>query len=225
MEGIGLEGHFIVPNPPLIRAVLDKLAILKLPIWLTEVDISKNLDKEIQIRAKYVEMVLREGFSHPGVNGIILWSGLHSNGCYQMCLTDTNFHNLPAGDIVDNLLKEWQTGVVQERRRRQRLLFVWNCVVIFSWVSSAFADVARWSWLLSVLTIAACCVELMLLSFFAGERGNWWHHFCVAAVAGRRPPSRLVAHRLELLPAMEVHWWSSCACQSFPLLFAARSPG
>lgn len=30
-----------------------------------------------------------------------------------MCLTDTNFHNLPAGDIVDNLLKEWQTGVVQ----------------------------------------------------------------------------------------------------------------
>uniref|UniRef100_M1DT08 Endo-1,4-beta-xylanase A n=1 Tax=Solanum tuberosum TaxID=4113 RepID=M1DT08_SOLTU len=50
MEGIGLEGHFTVPNPPLIRAVLDKLAILKLPIWLTEVDISKNLDKEIQIR-------------------------------------------------------------------------------------------------------------------------------------------------------------------------------
>jgi len=58
-------------------------------------------------------MVLREGFSHPGVNGIMLWTGLHSNGCYQMCLTDTNFHNLPAGDIVDNLLKEWQTGVVQ----------------------------------------------------------------------------------------------------------------
>jgi len=50
MEGIGLEGHFTVPNPPLIRAVLDKLATLKLPIWLTEVDISKNLDKEIHIK-------------------------------------------------------------------------------------------------------------------------------------------------------------------------------
>lgn len=50
MDGIGLEGHFTVPNPPLIRAVLDKLAILKLPIWLTEVDISKNLDKEIQVK-------------------------------------------------------------------------------------------------------------------------------------------------------------------------------
>uniref|UniRef100_A0A3Q7EVW8 GH10 domain-containing protein n=1 Tax=Solanum lycopersicum TaxID=4081 RepID=A0A3Q7EVW8_SOLLC len=112
MDGIGLEGHFTVPNPPLIRAVLDKLATLKLPIWLTEVDISKNLDKETQVRARYLEMVLREGFSHPGVNGIMLWTGLHSNGCYQMCLTDNDFHNLPAGDIVDNLLKEWQTGVV-----------------------------------------------------------------------------------------------------------------
>ncbi|XP_055815553.1 endo-1,4-beta-xylanase 5 isoform X2 [Solanum dulcamara] len=110
MDGIGLEGHFTVPNPPLIRAVLDKLATLKLPIWLTEVDISKNLDKETQ--ARYLEMVLREGFSHPGVNGIMLWTALHPNGCYQMCLTDNYFHNLPAGDIVDNLLKEWQTGVV-----------------------------------------------------------------------------------------------------------------
>ncbi|PHT41889.1 hypothetical protein CQW23_20743 [Capsicum baccatum] len=110
MDGIGLEGHFTVPNPPLIRAVLDKLATLKLPIWLTEVDISKNLDKETQ--ARYLEMVLREGFSHPGVNGIMLWTALHPDGCYQMCLTDNNFDNLPTGDIVDNLLKEWQTRVV-----------------------------------------------------------------------------------------------------------------
>ncbi|XP_019257097.1 PREDICTED: uncharacterized protein LOC109235440 isoform X2 [Nicotiana attenuata] len=110
MDGIGLEGHFTVPNPPLIRAVLDKLATLELPIWLTEVDISNTLDKQTQ--ARYLEMVLREGFSHPGVNGIMLWTALHTNGCYQMCLTDNYFHNLPAGDVVDNLLKEWQTGVV-----------------------------------------------------------------------------------------------------------------
>lgn len=30
-----------------------------------------------------------------------------------MCLTDDNFRNLPAGDTVDSLLKEWQTGVVK----------------------------------------------------------------------------------------------------------------
>ncbi|KAI3446243.1 hypothetical protein Pfo_002908 [Paulownia fortunei] len=111
MDGIGLEGHFTVPNLPLIRAVLDKLATLKLPIWLTEVDISKTLDQETQ--AKYLEVVLREGFSHPSVNGIMLWTALHPSGCYQMCLTDNHFHNLPAGDVVDSLLKEWQTGVVE----------------------------------------------------------------------------------------------------------------
>uniref|UniRef100_A0A5B7C3G5 Putative Glycosyl hydrolase family 10 protein isoform 1 n=1 Tax=Davidia involucrata TaxID=16924 RepID=A0A5B7C3G5_DAVIN len=111
MDGIGLEGHFTVPNPPLMRAVLDKLATLRLPIWLTEVDISKKLDKETQ--AIYLEEVLREGFSHPSVNGIMLWTALHPYGCYQMCLTDDDFHNLPAGDVVDKVLKEWQTGVVE----------------------------------------------------------------------------------------------------------------
>ncbi|KAG5598208.1 hypothetical protein H5410_029578 [Solanum commersonii] len=51
---------------------------------------------------------------------------------------------------------------------------------------AAFADVAT-EWI-SLLTIAALCVELMLLTFFAGEGGNWWHHLRVAVVAGRRPP-------------------------------------
>lgn len=49
MDGIGLEGHFTVPNLPLMRATLDKLSTLGLPIWLTEVDISKTLSKETQV--------------------------------------------------------------------------------------------------------------------------------------------------------------------------------
>lgn len=49
MDGIGLEGHFTIPNPPLIRAILDKMGTLELPIWLTEVDISNTLDKETQV--------------------------------------------------------------------------------------------------------------------------------------------------------------------------------
>ncbi|KAL6963723.1 hypothetical protein U1Q18_034728 [Sarracenia purpurea var. burkii] len=108
MEGIGLEGHFGIPNLPLMRAILDKLSTLGLPIWLTEVDISSKIDKETQ--AIYLEEVLREGFSHPSVNGIMMWTALHPNGCYQMCLTDNDFRNLPAGNVVDKLLKEWKTG-------------------------------------------------------------------------------------------------------------------
>lgn len=65
------------------------------------------------MQAKYLEIVLREGFSHPSVNGIIMWSALDPKGCYQMCLTDTSFRNLPAGNVVDSLLNEWQTGVVK----------------------------------------------------------------------------------------------------------------
>lgn len=49
LEGIGLEGHFSKPNIPLMRAVLDKLATLELPIWLTEIDISKSFDQKTQV--------------------------------------------------------------------------------------------------------------------------------------------------------------------------------
>lgn len=42
----------------------------------------------------------------------MLWTALHPYGCYEMCLTDTNFQNLPAGDVVDNLLGEWRTKEV-----------------------------------------------------------------------------------------------------------------
>lgn len=111
MDGVGLQGHFDVPNPPLIRGVIDKLATLGLPIWLTEVDISSKFDKKTQ--AAYLEEVVREGFSHPAVDGIMLWAALRRGGCYQMCLTDTNFSNLATGDAVDRLLKEWGSGVVE----------------------------------------------------------------------------------------------------------------
>ncbi|XP_020084000.1 uncharacterized protein LOC109707260 [Ananas comosus] len=111
LEGIGLEGHFGKPNIPLMRAVLDKLATLQLPIWLTEIDISKTFDQQTQ--AEYLEEVLREGFSHPSVNGIMLWTALSPKGCYQMCLTDGDFNNLPAGNVVDKLLQEWETKETQ----------------------------------------------------------------------------------------------------------------
>ncbi|EFH43072.1 glycosyl hydrolase family 10 protein [Arabidopsis lyrata subsp. lyrata] len=111
MDGIGLEGHFTTPNVALMRAIIDKLATLQLPIWLTEIDISSSLDHRTQ--AIYLEQVLREGFSHPSVNGIMLWTALHPNGCYQMCLTDDKFRNLPAGDMVDQKLLEWKTREVK----------------------------------------------------------------------------------------------------------------
>ena len=62
MDGIGLEGHFTVPNLALMRATIDKLAILGLPIWLTEVDISNTLDKSTQVITKF-ELIFNN-YSH-----------------------------------------------------------------------------------------------------------------------------------------------------------------
>ncbi|EOA18252.1 hypothetical protein CARUB_v10006745mg, partial [Capsella rubella] len=101
--GIGLESHFSTPNLPYMRSALDTLGATGLPIWLTEVDV----DAPPNVRPWYFEQVLREGHSHPKVQGIVMWTGYSPAGCYRMCLTDGNFKNLPTGDVVDKLLREW----------------------------------------------------------------------------------------------------------------------
>ncbi|CAF2031831.1 unnamed protein product [Brassica oleracea] len=101
--GIGLESHFNTPNIPYMRSALDTLAATGLPIWLTEVDVQAPPN----VQANYFEQVLREGHAHPQVKGMVTWSGYSPSGCYKMCLTDGNFRNLPAGDVVDKLLREW----------------------------------------------------------------------------------------------------------------------
>ncbi|KAL1207443.1 Endo-1,4-beta-xylanase 5 [Cardamine amara subsp. amara] len=101
--GIGLESHFSTPNIPFMRSALDTLAATDLPIWLTEIDV----DAPPNVQANYLEQVLREGHAHPKVRGMVMWAGYNPSGCYRMCLTDGNFRNLPTGDVVDKLLREW----------------------------------------------------------------------------------------------------------------------
>ncbi|KAK1300285.1 hypothetical protein QJS10_CPB13g00523 [Acorus calamus] len=101
---IGLEGHFNVPNIPYMRSSIDMIAAARLPIWLTEVDVSN-----IPNQAQYLEEVLREGYAHPSIQGIVMWAGWRAEGCPRMCLTDNNFKNLPTGDVVDKLISEWKT--------------------------------------------------------------------------------------------------------------------
>ncbi|KAJ4796310.1 hypothetical protein LUZ62_047556 [Rhynchospora pubera] len=103
--GIGLESHFEVPNIPYMRAVLDQFATTGSPIWLTEVDVAGT----DATQAGYLEEILREGYSHPAVKGIVMWASWSPKGCYRMCLTDNDFKNHPVGDLVDSLIKEWKT--------------------------------------------------------------------------------------------------------------------
>lgn len=110
--GMGLEGHFFdSANPVYTRSVLDKLATLGVPVWITEADTTGKYGPASQ--AADLEKVLRELFSHPSVDGIILWVAMSPAGtCWRMCLTDENFNNTLAGDVVDRLLGEWYTGTL-----------------------------------------------------------------------------------------------------------------
>nr|CAD1837817.1 unnamed protein product [Ananas comosus var. bracteatus] len=102
---IGLESHFGVPNIPFVRSALDVLANAKVPIWLTEVDAANDTDQP-----KYLEAILREAYAHPAVQGIVMWTGWRPGPCEKMCLTDSNFKNTAAGNVVDKLIAEWKTG-------------------------------------------------------------------------------------------------------------------
>ncbi|KAH6793415.1 hypothetical protein C2S52_003892 [Perilla frutescens var. hirtella] len=124
MLRIGLESHFTLrPNVSYIRAAFDVLGATGIPIWLTELDTQKG-----PAQVEQLEDVMREAFSHPAMEGMIVWGGWKPtacsdaclnvenydklpNGCSQLCLIDNNFKNLEAGDLVDKLIDEWRSRV------------------------------------------------------------------------------------------------------------------
>jgi len=59
-------------------------------------------------QAEYLEQVLREGYSHPAVKGIIMFVGPANAGFNSTILADEDFQNTPAGDVVDKLIDEWK---------------------------------------------------------------------------------------------------------------------
>ncbi|KAJ4781128.1 hypothetical protein LUZ62_065385 [Rhynchospora pubera] len=103
--GIGIQGHISNPVGPVVSAALDKLGVLGLPIWFTELDVVS--DNEF-VRADDLEVMLREAFAHPAVEGIILW------GFWEVSVWRKNSHLVNAeGDLNEagkrfvKLKKEW----------------------------------------------------------------------------------------------------------------------
>ncbi|TVT96894.1 hypothetical protein EJB05_57881, partial [Eragrostis curvula] len=68
--GIGLQGHVSNPVGEVICDALDKLAAMDLPIWITELDVG---EQDEALRADDLEVVLREAYAHPAVEGVIFW--------------------------------------------------------------------------------------------------------------------------------------------------------
>jgi GH35 family endo-1,4-beta-xylanase len=72
IDGIGEQGHFgdAVVEPERMLAILDRFATFGLPIRITEFDVN-TADEKLQ--ADYTRDFYTAAFSHPAVNGILMW--------------------------------------------------------------------------------------------------------------------------------------------------------
>ncbi|XP_048444307.1 LOW QUALITY PROTEIN: endo-1,4-beta-xylanase 1 [Pyrus x bretschneideri] len=91
VAGIGIQGHIDSPVGPIVCSALDKLGILGLPIWFTELDVSSTNE---YVRADDLEVMFREAFANPAVEGVMLW------GFWELFMSRENSHLVNAeGDI------------------------------------------------------------------------------------------------------------------------------
>ncbi|KAG6492319.1 endo-1,4-beta-xylanase 1-like [Zingiber officinale] len=89
--GIGLQGHVKAPVGPVISSALDKLGVLGIPVWFTEIDVSAANEF---VRADDLEVILREAYAHPAVEGVMLW------GFWELFMSRDDAHLVNAeGDL------------------------------------------------------------------------------------------------------------------------------
>ncbi|TVU22052.1 hypothetical protein EJB05_31728 [Eragrostis curvula] len=105
--GIGLQGHVTRPDGETISTALDKLAMAGLPIWITELDVS-NADENV--RADDLELVLREAYAHPAVEGVMLWGFMQGIMWRSHAhLVDAKGNYTKAGTMFADLRQEWMS--------------------------------------------------------------------------------------------------------------------
>uniref|UniRef100_A0ACD5TPJ4 Uncharacterized protein n=1 Tax=Avena sativa TaxID=4498 RepID=A0ACD5TPJ4_AVESA len=105
--GIGLQGHVSNPVGEVICAALDKLATTGVPIWFTELDVP---EQDVGLRTEDLEVVLREAYAHPAVEGVVLWGFLQGTMWRQNAwLVNADGTVNEAGQMFVNLQKEWKT--------------------------------------------------------------------------------------------------------------------
>ncbi|KAL2894927.1 Anti-sigma-I factor RsgI6 [Bienertia sinuspersici] len=105
--GVGIQGHIDSPVGSIVCSALEKLGILGLPLWFTELDFSSINE---HVRADDLEVMLREAYAHPAVEGIMLW------GFWELFMSRENSHLVNAeGEINEagrrylKLKHEWLT--------------------------------------------------------------------------------------------------------------------
>ncbi|XP_066318476.1 endo-1,4-beta-xylanase 1-like isoform X1 [Miscanthus floridulus] len=104
--GVGLQGHVTHPVGEVICDALDTLAAATdLPIWFTELDVCEPDDA---LRADDLEVVMREAYAHPAVQGVVLWGFMQGHMWRQdAALVNTDGTVNDAGQRFIDLRREW----------------------------------------------------------------------------------------------------------------------
>ncbi|KAH9520345.1 Anti-sigma-I factor RsgI6 [Bulinus truncatus] len=113
LGGVGIQSHFtdfIEPDLTRVKHRLDVLSIAGVPLWITELDLSAH---DENTKAEWYENVLRLYFSHPGVDGVLLWGFWDNYMEASKALANGNSITLnKAGQRYVHLTKqEWSTHV------------------------------------------------------------------------------------------------------------------
>jgi GH35 family endo-1,4-beta-xylanase len=109
--GIGMESHFGdgLTSPRELIAIFDRFAALGIPIRITELDID---EADEQLQADYFRDFLTVSFSHPEINGILLW-GFWENQDWRpdAALFRKDWSIKPNGQVwKDLVLGKWWTS-------------------------------------------------------------------------------------------------------------------
>lgn len=113
IHGVGVQGHVwfedTLAQPEKLHERLDKLATLGLPIWITEFD--SAFDTE-EANADCLELVYRMAYSHPDVEGIVMWVFWAGNSWRgpNAGLAHRDWSLNAAGQRYDALMAEWSTS-------------------------------------------------------------------------------------------------------------------
>jgi GH35 family endo-1,4-beta-xylanase len=112
IDGLGIQGHLgaeLVFDPQkYYDKVLQPLAALDLPIWATEFDANHT---DANVSANNIENYFRICFSHPSVEGIIMW-GFWEGSMWRKNahLVDNSWNLTVRGQRYEALMDEWTTN-------------------------------------------------------------------------------------------------------------------
>lgn len=124
LNGIGFMGHFdhdkLTPPSELVH-IFDRFAAFGLPLQVTEFDVRFGKkgepydfsDEELQLQADYTRDFMTAAFSHPAIEGIVMWGfweGQHYNPSAALYRKDWAIK--PNGKIWEDLVfRQWWTDV------------------------------------------------------------------------------------------------------------------